>query len=194
MRRDRSSDRNGAPRSRRASIARFASNPSLRFVVLFLAYLGIEALTYPYVKQRYTFLVKWMILGTARVEYEILRLFSSDVGLADRVVTYAGFPVKIIEECTGIYEVLIFAAAVLAFPTGWKKKALGFALGAPLIYLLNVVRILLLIVVGRYHHASFEFMHLYFWQATMIAMITSIWLLWIVKVVRYEKAALPPPA
>jgi len=36
-------------------------------------------------------------------------------------------------------------------------------------------------------------MHLYFWQATMIAMITSVWLLWITKVVQRETPALPDP-
>ena len=30
-------------------------------------------------------------------------------------------------------------------------------------------------------------MHLYFWQATLILMITSVWLLWIFKVVRHEE-------
>jgi archaeosortase B (VPXXXP-CTERM-specific) len=184
----------GGGRSWREAVLRVGSSPGLRFVALFAVYLGIQALAYPYLKQRFTFLVKGMILGTAYVEYAILRLFSADVRLVDRVVTFQGFPVKIIEECTGIYEVIIFVAAVLAFPTRWRKRAVGFALGIPLIYLFNVLRILLLILVGRFHPESFEFMHLYFWQATMIAMITAVWLLWIVKVVGNEKAALPPPA
>ena len=46
---------------------------------------------------------------------------------------------------------------------------------------------MLLIVVGRFWPAAFNFMHLYFWQATMIIMITSIWLLWIIKVVRTDE-------
>ena len=40
-------------------------------------------------------------------------------------------------------------AAVLAFPTEWSKKFTGFLMGCPLIYLFNVVRIAMLIVVGR---------------------------------------------
>jgi hypothetical protein len=48
-------------------------------------------------------------------------------------------------------------------------------------------------VVGRYYRESFDFMHLYFWQATMIAMITTVWLIWIAKVVRDDKAALATP-
>jgi len=171
-------------------LARFWSNPAYRFVSLFLLYLAIEAVAYPFLKQRFTFLVKWLIIGTAKVEYYIFSLFTSDVTVSERMVVYGGFPVKIIEECTGVYEIIIFAAAVLAFPTGWKNKALGFGLGVPLIYLFNVIRIMVLILVGRFYREGFEFMHLYFWQATMIAMITSVWLLWIVKVVRHEKTPL----
>jgi archaeosortase B (VPXXXP-CTERM-specific) len=175
-------------------LSRFWSNPAYRFVSLFLLYLAIEAVAYPFLKQRFTFVVKWMIIGTAKVEFYLFKLFTSEVTISERTVTYAGFPVKIIEECTGAYEIIIFAAAVLAFPTGWKKKAVGFGLGIPLIYFFNVIRIMVLILVGHFYHAAFQFMHLYFWQATMIAMITSVWLLWIVKVVRHEKTPLASPS
>ena len=45
------------------------------------------------------------------------------------------------------------------------------------------------LIVGKFYPASFDFMHLYFWQATLIVMITSVWALWIFKVVIRE-----PPA
>jgi archaeosortase B (VPXXXP-CTERM-specific) len=94
--------------------------------------------------------------------------------------------VHIIEECTGVYEVLIFAAAVLAFPTIWPKKWVGLGLGLPLLYFFNVLRIAVLILVGKYMPQYFDFMHLYFWQATLILMITSVWLLWITQVVNRD--------
>ncbi len=180
-----------AAASIRGAILRAAANPSYRFVFLFVVYLGIEAVAYPLLKQHLPSLVKAAIVGTAHIEYALLSLLGGDVSVTDRIVTYAGFPVTIIEECTGIYEIIIFAAAVLAFPTSARNKLVGFAWGAPLIYLFNVIRILVLIVVGRFYRESFEFMHIYFWQATMIAMITSVWLLWIVKVVRHENPADP---
>ena len=34
-------------------------------------------------------------------------------------------------------------------------------------------------------------MHIYFWQATLILMITSVWLLWIFKVVRRGEPSAP---
>ena len=59
-------------------------------------------------------------------------------------------------------------------------------MGAPLLYLFNVIRIAVLMLVGKYSPQYFDFMHLYFWQATLILMITSVWLLWITQVVNRD--------
>lgn len=165
------------------------ANPANRFVALFLLYLVLLATLYPRARERFQFVVDWMAEATAAVEHVILGLFGRSTTLTGKIVTYDGFAVKIIEECTGIYEILIFAAAVLAFPTTWRKKAIGLLIGGPLLYLFNVIRILMLIFIGRYYNSIFDFMHLYFWQATLILMITSVWLLWIFKVVRHEPKA-----
>ena len=83
----------------RAFLGRCWSNPAYRFVVLFLVYLGIEAAFYPLLKQRLSFLVKAAITGTAKIEYWLFRIFTDDVTVSDRLVSYGGFPITIIEEC-----------------------------------------------------------------------------------------------
>jgi exosortase H (IPTLxxWG-CTERM-specific) len=166
--------------------ARVWGNPAHRFVLLFALLLGLEVVIYPIITKRWFVVVQTLNSWTAQIEYYSLRLFTSAVSLKGNTISLDGFSVRIIEECTGVYEVIIFAAAVLAFPTTWVKKEIGLLMGIPLLYLFNVVRILVLIVVGRYQPGIFEFMHLYFWQATLILMITSVWLLWIFKVVRHE--------
>ncbi|MBW2231399.1 MAG: archaeosortase/exosortase family protein [Deltaproteobacteria bacterium] len=165
------------------------ANPAYRFVLLFLPYLVLVSILYPLIVEHYFAIVQAFIKGTAGIEYWIFSWFSDDVRLDDKLVFFNGFAVKIIDECTGIYEMLIFAAAVLAFPATRASKGVGILLGCPLIYLFNVVRIAMLIVVGRYWPVAFDFMHLYFWQGTMIIWIVSIWMLWIVKVVRSDEDA-----
>ena len=113
-------------------------------------------------------------------------LFTDHVTHSLKVVSFKGFAVHIIEECTGVYEIMIFAAAVLAFPTEWLKKWVGLGLGIPILYSFNVIRIAVLMLVGKYAPEYFDFMHLYFWQATLILMITSVWLLWITQVVNRD--------
>jgi archaeosortase B (VPXXXP-CTERM-specific) len=167
-----------------------AANPAYRFVGLFALYLALIAIGYPWATKRALHAVQAMNTATAVIGNAILSLISDEASRSGNLMQLGNFGVLIIEECTGVFEMLIFLAAVLAYPTSWIDKLLGFALGLPLLYAFNVVRILVLVWVGRFHHDLFEFMHIYFWQATLILMITSVWLLWILKVVRRVQ----PPA
>jgi len=175
------------PRGIAGRLRELWANRALRFVFLFLVYLSTAALVYPELRARYRFVLDALMRATARLEYYLFRLFTDDVSSSNTLVVMKGFSVKIIEECTGVYEALIFAAAVLAFPTSWKNKGIGFAFGIPMIYAFNAVRIAALIAVGRFYPSLFDFMHLYFWQATLIVMITSVWAVWIFKVVLREE-------
>jgi len=166
-------------------------NPANRFVVLFLVYLAALAFFYPRFSLRYAEVVDTMARWTAVISGGVMDVFFEDVTQKHKMVLFGSFAVEIIEECTGLYEMLIYAAAVFAFPTSLVKKAIGIAMGVPILYGINVARIVFLIWVGRYYPGSFDFMHLYFWQATLILMITSVWLLWIFLVVRREGTARP---
>jgi archaeosortase B (VPXXXP-CTERM-specific) len=161
-------------------------NPANRFVVLFLIYLAALAFFYPRFSLRYANVVEAMAELTALLSGAFFEPFSDVVKQQGKMILFGGFAVEIIEECTGLYEMLIYAAAVFAFPTSLVKKGIGIALGVPILYGINVARIVFLVWVGRYYPGVFDFMHLYFWQATLILMITSVWLLWIFQVVRHE--------
>jgi archaeosortase B (VPXXXP-CTERM-specific) len=160
------------------------ANPAYRFVMLFLPYLGVVSVGYPALLRYWGGFVQAFIDGTAWIEFTAFSLFTDQVTMRGKMVTYGGFTVTIVDECTGLYEMLIYSAAVLAFPTTWKNKGMGLLMGNPLIYLFNVLRIGMLIFVGEVGRDWFDFMHVYFMQATMIVMITGVWLLWITRVVR----------
>ena len=125
-------------------------------------------------------------VATAWINYAILDVFADKVSWRSELVTLDGFAVHIIDECVGWLEMVIFISAVLAFKTTWRNRALGVVLGVFGIYFFNVVRILVLILVGRFANDLFDFTHVYFWQATLIVLITGLWVLWIRFVVRDE--------
>jgi archaeosortase B (VPXXXP-CTERM-specific) len=166
------------------SVRSIAANPAYRFVGLFALYLALIAVGYPWLTKRALSAVEAITAATAMIGTGLLSLVTEEATRSGSLMQLGTFGVLIIEECTGIFEMLIFMAAVLAYPTSWRDKLLGFAMGIPLLYLFNLARIIVLLWVGRYHNELFEFMHIYFWQATLILMITSVWLLWILKVVR----------
>ena len=124
---------------------------------------------------------------TAVICGKALSLFSSDISISEQFVTFDGFSIEIIEECTGLMEMLIFLAALLSYPASWKAKGIGFLLGIPTLYLFNIIRIIFLTIVGAHANSLFKFMHLYFWQATLILMITGVWVSWILLVVNRDK-------
>jgi archaeosortase B (VPXXXP-CTERM-specific) len=188
----------GAGRERRGllgRLSRFWAVPTYRFAVLFISLLTGMALAYPALRLRFGHQFRAAELFTAELVYEVLRRFSSEARLQEGGIVFLGhFPVAIIDECTGVYEAVLLGAALLAFPTSWGKTAIGFLLGFPLIYALNLARIAMLLVVGRYYPDLFDFMHIYFWQVSMIAMVSTTWLAWVIWVVRGDHAARPAEA
>ena len=146
----------------------------------------------PFFKRAFPGAIQFLITATAAIEYALLVPFTDQANLADTTIQFGSFGVTIISECTGLFEIAIYASCVVAFPTSWRNKGLGLLFGIPAIYAFNLLRIICLLLVGRYAHSSFEFFHLYFWQGTLILMITSVWMLWIYLVVRNETGSSLP--
>lgn len=160
----------------------------INFVLTFLVLLIAGAIAYPYFSIVYAEELLGFMAITADICGGLLSFFSDTVMVNDRFMSLQGFTVEIIEECTGLFEMLIFLAALLSYPADWKSKIIGILLGLPALYLFNVLRIVALTLVGVHSPGMFDFMHLYFWQGTLILMITSVWVLWILLVVnRNEK-------
>lgn len=117
----------------------------------------------------------------------ILNLFGMNANTSGPLLTLQKFSIRVVTECTGLCEMLIFLAAVIAYPANSKKKLLGLLFGIPLLYIVNIIRMIFIIVIGNWNPKTFNFMHLYFWQVVGILIIGGVWLLWIEKIVKYER-------
>ncbi len=94
--------------------------------------------------------------------------FRNEAGM---FITLGQFKFRIIYECTGIYAWIAYSAAVLAYPTDFRKRLLGFALGIPAIYVVNLVRFIFLGMIGAWWPQTFEFAHAYLWQIIIIGFV-----------------------
>ncbi len=175
-------------------ITNWKSHSVLRFVFTFLAFLILGGIIFSQLFSRYHEQILWLMDLTASIVGTTMSLFSSDVTYAGPNVAFKGFSVEIIDECTGLFEMLIYVAAVLAYSASIKKKLLGIALGIPAIFIFNIVRIAVLLIAGASSLRLFDFMHLYFWQATLIIMIATAWVGWLYLVVYREKKTIPVSA
>jgi exosortase/archaeosortase family protein len=109
----------------------------------------------------------------------IIRLFSSDVVVRGSVIQGGGFAVNIYYGCDAEDVVILFCAAVLAFPGGWRAKLIGVGAGTLLIVLFNLVRIVSLFYVGVWAPSYFETAHYVVWQLVGIVFATLLFFVWI---------------
>lgn len=160
------------------------AHPQRRYPLLVLLYLVIVGSLVSFSFERLQPFLRQLEVFTATSVSAFMSLFTSAMTTHGDLVTYDGFSVSIIIECVGILEMLIYSACVLAFPAPWRARAIGIPAGCFAIFAFNVLRIATLLAVGRHWHAAFDFFHLYFWQATLIAMIVGVLYGWIRLCVR----------
>ena len=89
--------------------------------------------------------------------------------------------------CNGLEAILLFTAAVLAYPASWKARLLGVILGSIFLQFFNLIRIAILAWVLEYHPTVFPIMHEYITQSIMIAIAFVAFLIYLQNVSRHAK-------
>lgn len=136
-----------------------------------------EHVVYPYTK---------FITASSRA---VLRLMGQDVGGEGLMIVGRNFSILVQNVCNGLEVTAIFLATVLAFPTTWRNKLIGVALGFPAIFLINVARIAVLYILGFQIPNIFETVHRYYAQALVIILTLAVWLLWATVFTEYGAKA-----
>ena len=157
----------------------FWANPQLRYPLLMILYLVIGGSLFNVALHELPGPLEALDRFTARSVHLFMSIFTPLSTHRNAIVTLDGFAVSIIIECVGLLEMLIYSACVLAFPAPLRAKLWGIPLGCAAIFAFNILRIATLLVIGRHWGDYFDFFHLYFWQATLIAMIVGVLYGWI---------------
>ena len=89
-----------------------------------------------------------------------------------------GFSVGVGAACSGAVPMMIYLAAVLAYPAGPRAKLLGAVLGLGVIYVANVLRVAALFLIGLYLSQYFHDTHVYVAQALVVCIAVTTWLFW----------------
>jgi exosortase H (IPTLxxWG-CTERM-specific) len=108
-----------------------------------------------------------------------LRLLGIQARGEGSLITSPEFTVNIMNVCNGLEVTAIFFATVLGFPARWRNKLLGLAIGYPVIYLINIIRIVVLFILGFKMPDIFETVHYYYAQAFVILATVGVWLIWV---------------
>jgi len=122
----------------------------------------------------------------AKTVVVVLQTFGVEANSHVATVSVPGFAFEIIYQCAGIFGMMIYASAVIAFPSTIKEKLFGLALGIPGLYLINTIRMSALAVIGMYWKDLFDFFHEWMWQGIFIVFVIVFWLIWKEKFVHSE--------
>ncbi|OGC76548.1 MAG: hypothetical protein A2Z27_02325 [candidate division Zixibacteria bacterium RBG_16_50_21] len=173
--------------------ARTKSSPQFKPIFLFLCkfviLLTLFALAFGFFKWQFAAVISAYLNATASLVRYSLQTLGFDVLQADNVINLDKFSVQVILECAGIYQMLVFSAAVLAFPARSRQRILGILFAIPLFYLIDLLRIAALLLVGNYRPRLFDFVHLYTGQIFIIFMVILVWLFWLKKIDHAGKTA-----
>lgn len=86
---------------------------------------------------------------------------------------------KIILECTGVYEMLILSSIIISYPTNIKNKLHGIVSGIAIIYVLNMIRLVSISWILVYHTDKFDFVDRYLWQISLVIFISATYTMWL---------------
>jgi exosortase H (IPTLxxWG-CTERM-specific) len=113
----------------------------------------------------------------------VLRLCGIDADRTGTLVHVGAGGMEIISECSAIYVLILFAAAVIAFPTAWGARLRGLALGLPILLAVNVLRLVTLGAVVRYKPAWLPLFHEYLWQVLFVLLVCGLYLVWMERMI-----------
>jgi len=156
---------------------------AVKFLILFASLSIIFYLIFFLLQNNLDFLLVW----TAQVAGSFSNLLGMNVSIDGIFLSFESMNFQIIYECTGIFAIMIIVSSILAYPTQCKNKTIGILFVIPLLLTLNLIRILFLIFIGKFHTDLFEIVHSYLWQGTFIIFIILSWFLWIELVVNRER-------
>lgn len=116
--------------------------------------------------------------GVAAASAVALDLLGQDIEKSGTILRSPRFAVNIRNGCNGLETMVIFLAAVLAFPAPWKARLLGLLIGSVAIQAVNLVRVVALFFTGAYFPDFFDSSHTVVWQTIVIAFGVFLWIFW----------------
>lgn len=145
----------------------------VRFLLLLIIFYAISAI--PFVDRH---AIEPFTSGLARLSGGILHLFGEKAAIAGTTIRGESFAVDIKNGCNGIEAVVFLCAAILAFDAPRRARLIGVVASAIAIELLNLIRIVSLYLLGRYHRSVFDAFHLAVWQSVIFGAAVMIFVFW----------------
>jgi len=156
---------------------------TIRVVGTFIALITIffSMLTYSPIVDRVD-IASMLAHASAWLGFLLLRglgaLVGFPVSIAGTNLLSGDFVVDVSPACSGAVPSMIYLSAVFAYPTTLRAKSIGAALGMGVIHGVNLIRVVILFLIGLFAHQYFHDTHVYVAQALVVAIAVATWLFW----------------
>ena len=151
---------------------------SIRLVLSFLSILvGVNLLYYLERKlalgiwdQPYTYLVAWTssLLSALLFPYEVAHA-------GDTLIIGNSTSVVIESGCNGLEAMFLMLAGVLAFPASWRLRRKALLHYIPVLFLLNLLRVVILAYVAHQHPHLLDLFHYQVAQGVLVIFVLYFW-------------------
>lgn len=151
---------------------------NLRFTVIMTLYSGAVFLAYR--DEILGPVLTPLTPGTTGILVMLLHGIGIDVVRHGTILVHSGgFAARIVYGCTGVLPVIMFIGCVVAYSRRWPDIVAGMVFGVPLLWMINMLRLVSLFYLGVYHPQMFALAHEVVWQGILAMTFIALWLSWI---------------
>jgi exosortase/archaeosortase family protein len=145
----------------------------LVFLGIFVALYAVYSFSLPVLEHYFAWLAQAVCWS--------LSPFDPAISCAGNVILYRGSPsLRVVEGCDGITVFILIVAAVLAFNRPLMARLVGIAICIPVLFLINLGRLLILSSIRFYLPDHFGWVHVYLFQPVMIFATFACFVIWVV--------------
>ena len=116
--------------------------------------------------------------GIAAVSNTLLNVLGQNTVRNGTLISNPAFAVDIKNGCNGLEALVFLCAAIFAFDAPFRSRLTGVAIGAVIVEVLNLFRVVSLFLIGRYRPDLFELFHVAVWQAVIFGAAVFTFISW----------------
>ncbi len=122
---------------------------------------------------------EWLSLNIIAVTNGVVQLFGYETWTMHRIIGIGeNAGIMLVDGCTGISAIGLFLGFIYAYPGDWKNRMSFSLLGIGVIYIVNIVRIVVLVITQEEWIEFFDFTHDYSTTAIFYVVIFILWIIW----------------
>lgn len=123
---------------------------------------------------------EWLAFNIVSVSSGIIQAMGYEIWTLHRILGIGeNVGIELVDGCTGISAIGLFLGFILAYPGDWKNRISFCLLGIGVIYIVNILRIVILVITQEEWNNFFDITHDYSTTTIFYIVIFVMWMAWV---------------